>query len=151
MYRSFHVSVMWWASLDEGIYLPTCQSNPSSSCIPFSREKEIMQRAPLLKPPSGQRGTSCDAYGVDMIRGEGGKGCEFCFVFLVYAPPLTPMFFSSLSINWYIWSFHLSCHGSSLRGEKYLDRVHVWTEEIEISGEKKEKCLVCVRYGLLEN
>jgi hypothetical protein len=40
-----------------------------------------MQRAPLLKPPSGQRETSCAAYGVDMIRGEGldgwmgGKGC----------------------------------------------------------------------------
>ena len=49
-----------------------------------------MQRAPLLKPPSGQRGTSCDAYGVDMIRGEGGKGCEFCFVFLVCVPPHSP-------------------------------------------------------------
>ena len=115
MYRSFHVSVMWWASLDEGIYLPTCQSNPSSSCIPFSREKEIMQRAPLLKPLSGQRESSCDAYSVDMIRGEGLKGMWILFCF--------PCMLPSLSLT-----------DSPTMFVKYLDRVH----KIEISREKKK-------------
>ena len=101
MYRSFHVSVMWWASLDEGIYLPTCQSNPSSSCIPFSREKEIMQRAPLLKPPSGQRGTSCDAYGVDMMRGWKGMWILFCFPCICppHSPPCSSPHFQLIDIS----------------------------------------------------